>query len=438
MHREDEWESAPQPNYSANKNLKYHYSDFPYTEKYKTVPLEGDNTSVKIKIVDYWGEGRINDTDIITGFTESYNINHQYQVVSNGADKGSRIPNRIPVKDYESLDTKNYIKNDFADYVTVMGSPVTKSCADDIVRILNKNNGVVILYGLDGDNLTNAITALRKIGFYSLIKDKLEAPFDQIKLFGNYDVYSFYQEEIFLKRVSNVINTDHLSGVDILRHIYDTEKEDDYAFLKKVMDWSILNFSNGLIKCAHVLHYSVDKKDTDLLSQFPEEIRMLFDDKDKYIINGNYYNVYLKAAKNGYADIKVYGGKKESANRFKWKIQSVSEENTNFFIHNNHKATESDDYYLYLAANTDKDGDQPAWVGLNNINHAPANATYQWDILCMINPDRIYFKFLNDEYHSKYLKVVENTDGYGDRKVMGSTFTDIINYKRNWWALIQA
>lgn len=116
----------------------------------------------------------------------------------------------------------------------------------------------------------------------------------------------------------------------------------------------------------------------------------------------------------------------------------MSEENTNFFIHNNHKATESDDYYLYLAANTDKDGDQPAWVGLNNINHAPANATYQWDILCMINPDRIYFKFLNDEYHSKYLKVVENTDGYGDRKVMGSTFTDIINYKRNWWALIQA
>lgn len=436
MHKEDEWESAPQPNYSTNKDLKYPYSDFPYTEKYKTVPLERDNTSVRI--IDYWGEGRINDTDIITGFTESYNINHQYQVVSNGADKGTRIPNRIPVKDYESLDTNNYIKNDFADYVTVMGAPITKSCADDIVRILNKDNGVVILYGLDGNNLTNAITALRKIGFYSLIKDKLKSPFDQIKLFGNYDVHSFYREEIFLKRVSDIINTDCLLGVDILRHIYDTEKEDDYFFLKKVMDWSILNFSNGLIKCAHVLHYSFDKKDTDLFSQFPEEIRMLFDGKDKYIINGNYYNVYLKAAKNSYADIKVYGGKKELANRFKWKIKSVSKENTNFFIQNNHKVTESDDYYLYLAANSDKDGDQPAWVGLNNINHTPVNETYQWDILCMIRPDRIYFKFCNDEYHSKYLKVVENTDSQGDRKAMGSTFVDDVNYKRNWWALIQA
>ncbi|QXO42711.1 hypothetical protein CXB74_019865 [Morganella morganii] len=160
MYKEDEWESAPQPNYSKNKNLKYHYSDFPYTEKYKTVPLEREGKSVRI--VDYWGEGRINDSDIITGFTESYNINHQYQVVSNGADKGTRIPNRIPVKDYESLDTKNYIKNDFADYVTVMGAPITKSCADDIVRILNKDNGMVILYGIDGENLTNAITALKK------------------------------------------------------------------------------------------------------------------------------------------------------------------------------------------------------------------------------------------------------------------------------------
>lgn len=436
MYKEDEWESAPQPNYSKNKNLRYHYSDFPYTEKYKTVPLEREGKSVRI--VDYWGEGRINDTDIITGFTESYNINHQYQVVSNGADKGTRIPNRIPVKDYESLDTKNYIKNDFADYVTVMGAPITKSCADDIVRILNKDNGIVILYGIDGENLTNAITALKKINFYSLIKDKLEAPFNQVKLFGDYNVHSFYQEKIFLKRVSDIINTDHMSGVDILRHIYDTEKEDNYAFLKKVMDWSILSFSNGLIKCAHVLHYSGDKKDAELFSQFPEEIRMLFDGKDKYIINGNYYNVYLKAAKNGYADIKVYGGKKELANRFKWKIESVSKENTNFFIHNKHQATKNDDYYLYLAANTDKDGDQPAWVGLSGTNSAPVNETYQWNILCMINPDRIYFKFLNDEYYLKYLKLVEKTDGYGDRKAMGSTFTDNINYKRNWWALVQA
>ncbi|QXO42710.1 hypothetical protein CXB74_019860 [Morganella morganii] len=229
-----------------------------------------------------------------------------------------------------------------------------------------------------------------------------------------------------------------MSGVDILRHIYDTEKEDNYAFLKKVMDWSILSFSNGLIKCAHVLHYSGDKKDAELFSQFPEEIRMLFDGKDKYIINGNYYNVYLKAAKNGYADIKVYGGKKELANRFKWKIESVSKENTNFFIHNKHQATKNDDYYLYLAANTDKDGDQPAWVGLSGTNSAPVNETYQWNILCMINPDRIYFKFLNDEYYLKYLKLVEKTDGYGDRKAMGSTFTDNINYKRNWWALVQA
>lgn len=441
MYKEDEWESAPQPNYSVNKNLKYYYSDFPYTEKYKTVPLDGDNTSVKIKIVDYWGEGRIYDSDIITGFTESYNVNHQHQVVSNGDDKGSRIPNRIPVKNYDSLDTTNYIKNDFADYITVMGAPITKSCADDIRRMLNKDNGRVILYGVDDDSLKNTIDALKKVGFYSLVKDTLESPFNQIKLFGDYNVYSFYREDIFLKRASDIINTDYMSGVDILRYIYDTEKDDNYQFLGKVMDWSISNFSSGLIKCAHVLHFSDDKKDADLFLQFPDDIRALFNGKNKHIVNGNYYSggaysVYLKSAKNSYADIKVYGGKKELADRFKWTIKTISQENTNFFIHNEHQATKNDSYYLYLSADMDKDGDQQAWVGLITSDHVPTKKTYQWEIFCMMSPERIYFKFFNAEYHSKFLKVIENKDGQGDRKAMGSTFLDNVNYKRNWWFFI--
>lgn len=232
-----------------------------------------------------------------------------------------------------------------------------------------------------------------------------------------------------------------MSGVDILRYIYDTEKDDNYQFLGKVMDWSISNFSSGLIKCAHVLHFSDDKKDADLFLQFPDDIRALFNGKDKHIVNGNYYSgnaysVYLKSAKNSYADIKVYGGKKELADRFKWTIRTISQENTNFFIHNEHQTTNNDSYYLYLSADMDKDDDQQAWVGLITSDHVPTKKTYQWEIFCMMSPERIYFKFFNAEYHSKFLKVIENKDGQGDRKAMGSTFLDNVNYKRNWWFFI--
>lgn len=104
-----EWEKSKKPAYgyggcnSVNFNYKYSEVDCSVTpeKKYKLND---------VRLIDFWGEGYI-ATDITTGFRDAYNINHQYQLVSNGPNRDRKIPNRIPVNAYDRYDLTSYIND---------------------------------------------------------------------------------------------------------------------------------------------------------------------------------------------------------------------------------------------------------------------------------------------------------------------------------------
>ncbi len=100
-----------------------------------------------IHILDVWGEGRINISGFKTGFKTAYNFNKGIQLVSNGADKDHAIPNLLPTFSYD--DPRIPLPGNCARYVTLMGAPIVKETADEILRVVDQYQGEVILYDPD-------------------------------------------------------------------------------------------------------------------------------------------------------------------------------------------------------------------------------------------------------------------------------------------------
>lgn len=145
--------------------------------------------------LDVWGEGRINleQENLVTGFEEVYNLNlknrEREQKVSNGPNRGKSIPNLVPVEDYENpvfplLDGSVLV-------VTLMGAPISKGTAREILRVLNKAEGKVILYGPDPKAIKNFEDVVTKSGekLTRLEDEVLRPPFDEISDLGDVYVY---------------------------------------------------------------------------------------------------------------------------------------------------------------------------------------------------------------------------------------------------------
>lgn len=159
-----------------NQDLGYALSDYTYrdiapsnsTERFfkqqviQSVKLTRHNIG-NVKIADFWGEGRILDRELITGFPDAYNINHQHQKISNGVHRGDRIPNRIPTVNYENVDIAKFVANDTFQYVTLMGAPVTPAAAKEMYRIVRKNNASrILLYAAKDDYICEMQVASQK------------------------------------------------------------------------------------------------------------------------------------------------------------------------------------------------------------------------------------------------------------------------------------
>lgn len=145
----DDWRRAPCPNYTLNEDAEFPYSEYPRKVgyEYNSVQLP---MAISLKwILDFWGEGRIVTDGITTGFVESYNVNHQFQLVSNGPDTGKKIPNRIPTVDYNSVSVEKYVPNDSFETITLMGAPITAETAAEIARIIGGGDphALVAIYG---------------------------------------------------------------------------------------------------------------------------------------------------------------------------------------------------------------------------------------------------------------------------------------------------
>ena len=181
----DDWRLAPRPNYATNSNLKFPYSEYPRKHEYEYISvrlpqLQADGDQ---RILDFWGEGRIIDGTLVTGFPGAYNVNHQFQLVSNGADRGKKIPNRIPTLDYNDVSVAKYVPSGSFDRITLMGAPISEETATEIARIISgDSHSVVVIYGYPESN--SVITVLERELDYKelnlLLHYDLPAPLNEI------------------------------------------------------------------------------------------------------------------------------------------------------------------------------------------------------------------------------------------------------------------
>ncbi|GAA4509200.1 hypothetical protein GCM10023191_070070 [Actinoallomurus oryzae] len=145
--------------------------------------------------LDVWGEGRIilEKENLVTGFEEVYNLNlknrEREQKVSNGPNRGKPIPNLVPVEDYENPVFP--LSDGSVLVVTLMGAPISKGTAREILRVLNKSEGKVIFYGLDPMNIKNFedVVAESGEGLTRLEDEVLRPPFDEISDLGDVYIY---------------------------------------------------------------------------------------------------------------------------------------------------------------------------------------------------------------------------------------------------------
>ena len=130
----------------------------------------------QISILDVWGEGRIVTNErIVTGFNGAANINYWKQKISNGPDKGKDIPNLFPVYEYDNPVFP--VNDDSVSYITLMGAPITVGTVKEMIRVLRKGSGVIMLYD---PSTTDRNTFEQNMG--NLIykpNDLLNSPFDQ-------------------------------------------------------------------------------------------------------------------------------------------------------------------------------------------------------------------------------------------------------------------
>jgi hypothetical protein len=142
-----------------------HWNSSPYIRINFPVPL-----------LDVWGEGRIVADKNTSGFYEAQNLNHIKQPVSNGPNKGQAIPSLVPV---ESFDAPQFpIADGMVSYMTLMGSEIVPAAAKEMYRVLNKTNGVVILYNAEPQDVD--VFEKNKGKLILKPQDPLNWPFDEI------------------------------------------------------------------------------------------------------------------------------------------------------------------------------------------------------------------------------------------------------------------
>lgn len=150
-------------------------------------------------LLDVWGEGRIVAArEMTTGFDEAfdqpvYNLNKFNQPVSNGPNSGEVIPRLLKVYDWDLPEFP--VLDDSVQYVTMMGAPLVPKTAHEILRVLDKDSGVVVFFGLSQSDA--ALWANETAEVSSDIQEKSWedyrdlAPFSEISIPGQHLVFGF-------------------------------------------------------------------------------------------------------------------------------------------------------------------------------------------------------------------------------------------------------
>jgi hypothetical protein len=151
-----------------------------------------------IPVLDVWGEGRIDysvgEWKQISGFSDAYNLNLKTglreQEISDGPNKGSVIPGLVPVADYENPAFP--LPDNSVLVMTLMNAPISRGTAREMVRVLKKPEGRIILYDPDPASLRNFETeAERSEEKLAVQRDEaLPPPFDHVT-FEEFYIYGW-------------------------------------------------------------------------------------------------------------------------------------------------------------------------------------------------------------------------------------------------------
>ena len=427
----ERWRKAPRPNYKLNTDFKFPYSELLFEEDFFLYRLDNLKNGSFISLVDFWGEGRIMANGLISGFQKSYNINHQYQLVSNGISKGHKIPNRIPTKDYNTIDTSNYIEDSVVNHITLMGAPITRNCAIEMTRMIRKDHGVIIIYGFKRteNDIKTLERELRNIHFYNYPNYLLRKPFNEITLTKDYLVY-VNATVLTNDSKKEIDNGNYFQAKELLKSL------DVNSFSKEIRE--VIDYASNSYKIFPLgYEFLKDAQTLQIFSAFfHENIKGIIKGEIEMTLTNKMFNMPLKLEWNvdGDGDRIAYGGDAErgieqgNEDRFYWKFSAI--ENGKYFSITNDKFKMP----LKLGFNSDKDGDRMAYGGDVEKGIEQGNEDRFYWRLNPINKGK-YFSIMNKKF-KMLLKLEWNADGTGDRKTYGGnsdTGLEKSNEDRFYW-----
>ena len=429
MHSFTVWKDGGEPNYSTNINLSYPYSELPHQAEYKLVKIPVSLNNL-IGHVDYWGEGRVVREDGIRGFPNSYNINHQYRLVSSGADKDKKIPNRIPVSSYIDCDTSAYIKDNSVLTVTIAGTCITSSCAKDIARIVNNDLGKVVVYGVrsDSQEILELAVELKKKGLFPAEDTLLPRELQGLTCFNRHVSFITKNDVIVLKETlyNDVLKGEYDSAVKISRSVGETVSE----IVTKLISSAPRNVMTYAYKLWHAGCQDIVRK------HFPMPIPYIINE-DVVTIANQQYDMALKLDHRtgpNNNDRVIWGdatGLPRTSVRLSWKFFSMWDGGKlTYTLYNV-------EYNMCIRTidTVDYVGDRECW-GSTMYEEDSADTRYKFILEPVMGDDGdLVFIMINLYRDKQGMKLEVKTDEDGDRRFWGHNGNIYEGNKRFRWVI---
>ncbi|XP_022832024.1 microvitellogenin-like [Spodoptera litura] len=413
------WKFAERPNYVIHVDKSYPYSEVPYLGEYHLVqiPLEG-----VIPHVDYWGEGRVVTDDGVRGFSNCYNVNQKYQLVSSGSDRDRKIPNRIPVQSFTECDTTAYIKDNSVMTVTVAGLNIHDS-AKDIARIVSAD-GKVIVFGATGESpqITDLREELKKKGLFPSINATLPIELQGLTFYDSH--VSFFNAQLLKDDLyKNVVNGNFEAATELTMAFSNGGFDDT---VKEIVTRLIEAEPRNVMSYAYKLWYGGAQN--IVRSAFPSPFALIFNEDNVKIINKEYLQpLKLDVHTDSYNDRLAWGHNicESNSKRLSWKLLPFWENDGVIF------KIYSTEYnmYLKLDANVDNIGDRQVW-GSTNSNET----RHMYYLEPYLKNGVLVFFIINRRYKQGF-KLDVNVDKYGDRLLWGHNGSIYNEYQRFRWII---
>lgn len=415
------WKLAQSPNYIKNIDKKYAYSEVPYIGEYNLVKLPSDVNL--IEHVDFWGEGRLETSQGVSGFSNCYNVNHHYQLVSNGPDKDKKIPNRIPVINYTNCDTSPYVCDNSVKIVTVMGAPINKSCAKDIARMINEIQGKVIVYGFDENSAD-----VKNLDENLLQKNLIFCPgYNLPEYLSGLTLFNTHRSYLNLSQLAEILYNNIVDGNidDAVAITENCIRSENVNLIIDTIDKLLQNGNKNIM----IYAYKLWRTDKNTLNNFPAPFKNIFDgDNVKIISKPQGQPLKLSAEIDSSGNRVAWGDGEESPkDQLVWKFIPDAEKNIIQF------EIQNIEYGLKLKLDTKADeyGDKLCLGSNTNDNDL--------DFKFRLEPIKKDGEIVFSIFHQKTgqsLKLDVNTDVRGNRKLCGNDYFVVGDYDRFGWYVV--